>query len=286
MTDEQMTPTTTEFDADAYLRYMMGGTAAAAVDDTVSAASPQQPSPQSITSPQKRANTKQYASIVKAFQGTYQRDWLEVDDNLGAVMRSISNLRDRIYWTSEQLVKQQQQSEAAADETTNRSALPKRRSIASARVHLTRDDMELALQHDLQQHEQMMVGARSLISNLNQAQEALGRRLDEAMQYNLEFEYYDEASSSFQSNNSMAMEQVYQELARALYQKQLLVVHVLTCTNNRLLMAPPSSREQSSGSGPAALASVIEDDEPRTAAQTCIKKWTRPQVQELWSLYS
>jgi hypothetical protein len=241
--------TTNNFEAD-YQRFMLGG------GSPVISSTP-------TTSPQKSSNKKQYTSILKAFQGTLQRDWLEVDDNLGAVMRSISNLRERIYWASEV---------AAAKQEEEQSASQQQQRPTVGRVHLTRDDIELALEHDLDQHEQMMAGARSLLSTLNQAQEALGRRLDEALQ-----ETMDADDAGTLQTSMIAMEQIYQALARALYEKQVLVVHVLTCTNDSLLLLQGKNGKS---------VGLEQDDDPRKVAKACVDQWSKPPIQDIWSKYN
>ena len=241
-----------------FLSFMLGNTAAPST--------PKQSTTQLIATPTKspyeKKTEKQYWTIVKAFQGTLQRDWLEVDDNLAAVMRSISNLRDRIYWSS----KAQQQQQLDKHKTVNPEVHDSWKVPRGAQVHLTRPDMELALTHELQQHEQMMAGARSLLFSLNQAQEALGRRLSEAMHFDLEVqeEYYswDEPPPPDSStiNIITALEQVYHSLASELYRKQILVQDVLNCTNDFLLASDDIA--------------VTEEDHPRRVAHKCCDKWS------------
>jgi hypothetical protein len=140
--------------------------------------------------------------------------------------------------------------------------------------------MELALEHDMQQHEQMMAGARSLLSNLNQAQEALGRRLEEALQETLPLDHGSSSSTPLLQASIMAMEQVYQALARALYEKQVLVVHVLACTSDSLLLVVQGNNRSSV---------VQEEDDnadPRKVAKACVEQWSRPPIQEIWSKYA
>lgn len=216
-------------------------------------------------SPYMRTAIKHCSSIVKAFQGTLQRDWLEVDDNLAAVVRSISNLRDRIYWSSQQLL--------AGPYIAGGNDWKRQRG---ARVHLKHQDIELALKHELQQHEQMMTGARSLLTSLNQAQEALGRRLAEGMQLCLDIranQSLDNKSISALASID-ALEHVYHILAVELYSKQVMVQEMLNCTNDYLFASDDVV--------------VTADENPRRTAHKCSTKWTlmsqQADIKELMSL--
>ena len=215
-------------------------------------------------SPYMRTAIKQCSTIVKAFQGTLQRDWLEVDDNLAAVVRSISNLRDRIYWSSQQLAVPYNTS---GDEW---------KTPRGARVHLEREDIELALKHELQQHEQMMTGARSLLTSLNQAQEALGRRLAEGMELCLEIRanHYSWEKSLSSLSSIDALEDVYHILAEELYTKQVMVQEMLNCTNDYLFASDDDV--------------VTADENPRRVAHRCSTKWTlmsqQAEIKELMRL--
>ena len=215
-------------------------------------------------SPLKRKPERQYSTIIKAFQGTLQRDWLEVDDNLAAVMRSISNLRDRIYWSSQQLRNNSKREDWQTDS-------------CGPRVYLLKEDIELALAYEMQQHELMMAGARSLLGSMNQAQEALGRRLAEGMQYEIELQVEWYARGELPPPSMMeTLEEVYRILAEELYQKQMAVQGVLDCTNDFLLANDKDL--------------ITADENPRKIAQRSCEKWNlmsqNPEVQEVMSFYT
>ena len=237
----------------SFQNFMMTGAAPSTpISAKTTTTTPSTPEIAPVTkSPYMRTAIKQCSTIVKAFQGTLQRDWLEVDDNLAAVVRSISNLRDRIYWSSQQLA-------VPYNTSGNDWKTPR-----GARVHLEHQDIELALKHELQQHEQMMAGARSLLNSLNQAQEALGRRLAEGMQLCLEIRANphsmdDKTLSSLSSVD--ALEDVYHILADELYIKQVMVQEMLNCTNDYLFASDDDV--------------VTADENPRRIAHRCSTKWT------------
>ena len=59
-------------------------------------------------------------------------------------------------------------------------------SKKSSSQYLQINDLQLALSHDLEQHEKMLVGLRSLMSNLAECHDALGRIVDSLWQYHFE----------------------------------------------------------------------------------------------------
>ena len=140
---------------------------------------------------------KGYRPILKAFQGRLQ-EWADTRKQLKSVLGSIINLRDRIYWESSRLqalsvtnrsLKHQQQKQLLHKEEKQptwrtcgfRSSL----SNQDSSCVLHPDDIHLALNHDLLQHERMLSVLRSLTALLAQNVDEIGRRLDEWMILNL-----------------------------------------------------------------------------------------------------
>jgi hypothetical protein len=178
-----------------------------------------------MTQQQQQQQHRNTASIRKAFQGTLERDWLEMHQQLGRVMESVSNVRQCLYWEY--------------------------RALDDGAGHLLPQDVELAFQHDLKQHEALLAGARSLLASLNQAQEALGRRLEEAMRND--------------TNQIYEMEHIYTCLAAELYRKQSLVMNVLESTHSGLFSNTNEDEHE---------------DNPRQVAQRCCHKWKFPDALE------
>jgi hypothetical protein len=270
------------------------------------------PPPQSPQSPQSHASTTAFAKVIRkykpitnAFHGTLVRDWLEVDDNLGQVMHSISNLRERCWLTSRLVVKQEQ-----SRNRSSRSMLRNNRSdrnvisdptvisdpniiskpswkghgfrVDPQKTALAGDDLELALSHDLLQHERMMAGARKLIHSLGEAQEALGRRLDELLLHHMEtYRYLDESITPevFLAFEGIAIkvdqcQQLYSLSSKELYRKQSLAALVFDSVQDDLLFREKVVFRYNSGGGggdgddaarsPRALAQRVADQWPRT----------------------
>jgi signal transduction histidine kinase len=194
----------------------------------------------------KKAERK-YWQILKAFQGTLERDWLQVDDNLHDVVSSIANLRGRIAMESRLLAKK---------DSVN---LWNGHGYHATPCSLRREDVELALSYDLRQHEKMMTGARTLLASLSEAQEALGRRLEELMLH-----HFLEMKQSITLWASVVdrLQQVFCELAMELYRKQVLVQSLLDAVNDNLLVAQDDE-------------SAEEYVNPRRVADKCCQEWPR-----------
>jgi hypothetical protein len=226
-----------------YQKFMLGYTSNS-VDDSKATKSDKQ-----YTPPCKSPSQKSFSSLVRAFQSTLQRDWIEVDENLASVLQSISNLRTRIYWSS------QQRKNLLCTNRTDEMYMMRR-----PRIHLLPEDIELALIHEFNQHEKMMAGSRLLLASLNQAQEALGRRLAEILQYVVEMnDMISGGSWSPISSSVDTLEQTYEILAVELHCKQQSVQKVLDSTNDYLLATEESL--------------VLDDENPRKSAVKCSSNW-------------
>lgn len=218
---------------------------------------------------------KQYWQILNHFRKTVQEDWLQTDDHLGRVVASLVNLRDRIHMTSKQLW-QWKHNPPSTYHNSNSSGrgYRKRRDETAVMGYLTQEDLELALSHGLIQHEKMLQGARKLVSALNQAQEALGRRLDELYLFHLEIGPILPQLSAPQDNDGEDLvlfaehmvhwsRTVFIELANELYRKQCLVETLVDSVDNGLLYKESDDDL------------TQEDDTPRTAASKCLEAWPR-----------
>jgi hypothetical protein len=236
---------------------------------------------------------RKYKPITNAFHGTLARDWLEVDDNLGQVMASISNLRERCWLTSRLLAKQQlqlqQQSRNGSSSrgpNTNISSKPswKGRGFREdpQKTALAVDDLELALSHDLLQHERMLAGARKLIHFLGEAQDALGRRLDELLLHHMEmYRYldYSVTQEGFSAFEGIAIkvdqvQQLYSQSSKELYRKQSLVAQVIDSVRDALLFR----EKEVFGYGSDGGGGNGDDDaerSPRAVAQRVVDQWPR-----------
>lgn len=208
---------------------------------------------QTPTSTPKSA-TKKVRSVAAAF-AKCMADWLDTDDTAYEVMQSIANLRERIWHISKQL---------ASMKLSAKQAEWKRngyRNIDDDNELLNIDDLELALHHDVLQHERMLTSLRKILSAMAQEQEALGRRLDE-------FYKLDEANTQTIQVSFLSLEDcqvLFTATASELYRKQIMTEKVLNSVDDRLLY-----REDADDDG-----SSVIDESPRRLAQRCSEHWSR-----------
>jgi hypothetical protein len=215
----------------AYHEFMLQGKRAG--PSTPTHASPM--SPGGVMSSGKKRNKNEMA-VYRAFQGRLQ-EWKDLDNQLDAVLDSIVNLRDRIWWETKHL------QELSSAKPWQGSGF---RSTSRFTTTLRRDDVQLALTHDLLQHEKMLTSSRTLITSLAQAQDAMGRRMDEWMMMDLEEPLSDQGQATLEQAQG-----VYVFLAKELHRKQELVKRVLDSCHDGLV--DEDAREGTSGN-PRAVA--------------------------------
>jgi hypothetical protein len=165
-----------------------------------------------------------------------QRDWLEVDETLGNVMSSVAHLRCRIALEQQQVSQlEKHKDDQNNDDWKTWGFHARDRHLAG--MTLTRADLHMTLSRDLLQHESMCSTARRLLASLAQTQDALGRRLDEMMQWEI-MTASDGENNNDDDNCTMvisACQQLYSKLALELYRKQCLVHQVLESVHNGIL---------------------------------------------------
>jgi hypothetical protein len=134
---------------------------------------------------------KDIHAIFKSFQSCVN-DWIDNDQHALKVLESISHLRERILWETKEISNSttSPQLDCASNDllrwrdhgfrsTVSSSSSAMRSWVAAGCLSLS--DIELALDHDLLQHERMMAGLRGVVATMAQNLDAIGRRLDEWM---------------------------------------------------------------------------------------------------------
>jgi hypothetical protein len=204
-----------------------------------------------------RKNKKRYYQILRSFNDKVKHTWMDIDGQLLSVMQNIVNIRGRLPPEWKLL------SQAMRHETTNDGASPERKeklgggggifqddwksygyrekSKDSSQLfpHLRIEDIQLALTHDLDQHEKMLAGLRSLMSNLAECHDGLGRIVDTLWQFHLECsneEYSDDKEGNEDLENIVnCVTSTYQMLSIELYRKQNVVPTVIDSTQDDIL---------------------------------------------------
>lgn len=187
-----------------------------------------------------KKGTKRFGPIVRAFRGRVE-EWVQADKQLNNVLNSILNLRNRIWWEKKKL----DESNRTQNAWQGSGFRPCNHSF------LLKEDLESALSHDLLQHEKMLSGLRTLISSMAQAQDGMGRRLDEFFQM--------EALTDDAQNILDAMLQVFHFLGEELYRKQGLVSRVMDSCHDGILDYGMQDEKL--------------DGNPRSVAKQCYNGW-------------
>lgn len=200
-------------------------------------------------------------SAIKAFEGRFQV-WNDTDLQAHKVVQSIAHLRDRIYWESKHLTKLKEDVDGGGGGARSWQGYGYRSSSSSTSTssshHLVLEDVELALNHDVLQHERMMGALRSLVASLSQVLDAMGRRLDEWMIHELE-EGGDYGGRQLSSSSLENAQEIYARLSLELYRKQKMVQAILNSCHNGMLQV-----------------SVLSlDHDPRKVANKASKEWQR-----------
>lgn len=211
-----------------------------------------------------------YRPILKAYQGRIE-EWKDTNRQLEGVMRSIANLRDRVYWESARLrvlsvgtdgqnnaptnrvhategrqgQRQRQERQPTWRDCGFRSSLSKHKSSGGP---LWKEDIDLALNHDLLRHEQMLSALRSLLASLAKTVDDIGRRLDEWMMHDLMDQDHedgiyiavpeDEKTLAARAKEHKALElaqDLYSLVASDLYRKQTMAKHVFDSCHDGLV---------------------------------------------------
>jgi hypothetical protein len=234
---------------------------------TLPTPSPRSPPPSNSNSKLLYTLRRKFSSALQAFDSCLDKNWLDTDDQLLACVGSIANLRERLYISSRALVIQDHAyNEDPCSEWKNHGY---RRHILTRSSCLGRNDLELTLTDELEQHERMMSLARRLMASLNQDQEALGRRLDELLVMHYEHESMGDMLTREEqgvlveyATRVEVCQQLFVATARELYRKQMLLHDILDSVHDGLMY-----RE--------AGLEVTTEDSPRKIARHCASVWSR-----------
>eukprot|EP00523_Entomoneis_sp_CCMP467_P009552 CAMPEP_0168737872 /NCGR_PEP_ID=MMETSP0724-20121128/10629_1 /TAXON_ID=265536 /ORGANISM="Amphiprora sp., Strain CCMP467" /LENGTH=286 /DNA_ID=CAMNT_0008785173 /DNA_START=277 /DNA_END=1134 /DNA_ORIENTATION=+ len=260
----------------AYMQFMLSGKASAPSTPSSSKKNhtPSKPIPSTPLSSNKKKQRfvipKIAQTVVKsidAFHRVLVDEWLSHDDNMRLVMESIADLRERIRSVSQRQQLMRETSLCTWEECGMRGG----RSSG----FLLEQDLELALSHSLLAHERMLTALRQGMSQMAQAQEALGRRLDDTMAHFHAFQAQertltgehqvrapDELPSHRESIGAQVEEclQLFRSTALELFRKQTMVRGVLESSTDSLLYLE--------GSKQSVAASKASNEWPRSSRKS------------------
>ena len=142
-------------------------------------------------------------------------------------------------------------------------------------------DIELALSNDLMQHEKMLGGVRSLMSNLAECHDALGRGVDTLWKFHLECtegrgeelgnnEEDDDLESIVQNVTNL-----FHMLSMELYRKQCLVPMIIDSTEDEILGVEEQVGGDVGDHGRGNSSSSNNDLSGLATARKCYNSWKR-----------
>jgi hypothetical protein len=243
---------------------------------------------------------RKYWSIFHKFCNILQSQWMDIDDQTLQVVQSISGIRQRLPITMK-LLNRYQDNITIIQPFNNNSEWKNHAynqnlispQLQSTKMFLQKEDVELALSHDLLQHEKMMKGLRNLFANLSEMHEALSRTLGEMMKHHLlqqEEQKYNYLHHLHQRNDFYLLEtsiksyfestslvdlitDLFHLLSLELYRKQTMVQLIIKSADDRLLLPIHEQKMDSQFD--------IDDDDdgndlssgPKKIVDLCVKKW-------------
>ena len=248
-----------------------------------------QTTPQQRREEQRIRNTqRQYWRLYKNFFSIVETEWLDLDDQLMAVVGSIDNIRSRLPMESRILRNIRDEDEWEAKKPWDGYA----QGYSSRREHnfaLRVEDVRLAQGYDLVQHEKMLAGLRRLLSALSEVQDALGRKLDELLSHHWECsdDAGIESAMDPQGLSTVSLQTlvdeaslVYNQLAMELYRKQGMVQELLDSVDDDMIageekaahsFGPEGDDILGGGRSSQKTASYCTKAWPRDSAQSCVE---------------
>lgn len=239
---------------------------------------------------------KRYWQIFQNFAIMVRDEWLQLDDEAYKIVEAVSNIRNRLAM-EDKLLKNtfplhhdMSASSSAKKEWASHAHDP------STLVDIIQSrDVELALSHDLEQHEQMMSGLRSVFASLSECHESLMRQMEIMMKHHSECcKDFHEASTTTTLTMDMTeesmvpwsttlgkaasltqvMARVLDMLSQELYRKQCLVHMILDTVHDALFEHEGGRNGKDHGDS-----DDWEEDSllspQMVASQICRKRWSR-----------
>lgn len=239
-----------------------------------------------------KSDKKRYYQLLRSFNDKIRYTWFEYDDQLLALLQNIASIRKRLPLEWKLLQSHGQGEEGAnvpEEEGWKHFGLLGKPKELPYSFHLHTSDIELTLHHDLKQHEKMLAGVRSLVSNLAECHEALGRQVDNLWKFHLDCITPEEEEEEGgvvgiggmggmttvvvgEDNNMQVIvdstSEVYRMLSMELYRKQGLVTSVLESTDDDILGIESENRK-----GGDSLEQTSEGG--LDTARKCYRAWPR-----------
>ena len=228
-----------------------------------------------LPSPNKKmdqSTKKRYYQLLRSFSNKIQQSWFELDNQILAILKSIVGIRERLplEWKLLKTYDDTARSKEEGLEVEDWKEHGFRGKNENRPLHLHRDDVQLALENDMEQHEKMISALRSLVTELSECHESLGRVVDTIWTFHLDCQHdIDKVMDDGNEQEFDALVQnataLFQVLSTELYRKQCLITSVIETINDEIL------GEGSNTNG--------SEDTPVEVARACAKYWT-PQIDQ------
>ena len=200
-----------------------------------------QKSPQQKSTPNPKIK-KRYYQLLRSFNDKVKHTWIEIDQQLLSVLQNIVSIRGRLPHEWKVLSQAERYFPAMVEEKQEYDFIDVnddgwkshgQRGMPFS-YHLQIDDIQLAISYDLEQHEKMLVGLRSLMSNMAECHDALGRIVDSLWQFHLEVEdnNENEGMKDDMDNIVNCATSLYQMLSMEVYKKQNMISSVIDSTED------------------------------------------------------
>lgn len=206
------------------------------------------PSPAAKSIPNAKIK-KRYYQLLRSFNEKVKNSWMDIDGQILSILQNIVSIRGRLppewkvlsqatrYQTAEE---SPEQDEKCDDNDIGDVWKSYGNQSSQYFSHLRIEDIELALSHDLEQHEKMLTGLRSVMSNMSECHDTLGRIVDSMWQYHLDCG--EEEDGGFEDEGKDEVENIvscvtstYQMLSMELYKKQNMIPTVIDSTDDDIL---------------------------------------------------
>ena len=233
-------------------------------------------------------------TIFHKFANELKGTWLEIDEQTEQIVKSIAGIRSRLPMHAKlydrfdresknndlnshsgyrhSLVREYE--ETSGEESFRGNVYGWNGNDTSET--LNKKDVELAMSHDLIQHEKMMEGLRSLFSVLSESVDALSRHLDEILQHQFDSDdliFPTDLRTSFLKASHLpeVMTDLFQMLSLETYRKQ--------CLAHRIFETVVDAVMEKSGSGSDIKTDPTNSDwgdlGPRGVVDRCSLLWPR-----------
>ncbi|KAL3796782.1 hypothetical protein HJC23_010929 [Cyclotella cryptica] len=259
----------------------------------------------SSTTPNKldQSSKKRYYQLLRSFCNKIQQSWFEIDDQILDIIESIVSIRARLplEWKILNSFKndnrrdyEEEFKEENMTDNWKYFGFRGKTKALNYPAHMQRADVHLALEHDLEQQEKMITSLRSLISELSECHESLGRLVDTIWKFHLDCQVqgfseicYDGGDNS---NGNFDMDilvqnatDLFRVLSTELYRKQSLIPLMIESINDGLLLGGNSLGFDGRSVHTESTKSTVTsgEDLPLSVARRCYKCWPRKVDEEL-----